>query len=64
VAAEVEGLLETDPERGLIVRGTKKQSVDSAVGFARDDVLNGEPALLPWYGSAFNCSMKRSVIAS
>ena len=53
VPAKVEGLSETDPERGLIVCGTKKQSVDSAVGFARDDVLNGEPGLLPWHGSAF-----------
>jgi hypothetical protein len=46
-------LFETDPETGLIVRGTKKQGVDSAIGSARDDVLDGEPGLLPWHGSAF-----------
>ena len=64
VAAEVEGLLETDPERGSIVRGTKKQGIDSAIGFARDDVLDGEPGLLPGTVPRFNCSMNRSVIAS
>ena len=52
VPAKVERLLETDPERGLIVRGTKKQGIDSAVGFARDDVLDGEPGLLPGHGPA------------
>ena len=53
VPAKVERLPETDPERGLIVHGTKKQGVDSAVGFARDDVLDGEPEFLPGHGSAF-----------
>jgi len=53
VPAKVEGLFETDPERGLIVRGAKKQGVDSAVRFAGDDVLDGEPGLLPGHGSAF-----------
>ena len=43
MAAQIEGLLETDPERGLVVRRAKKQGVDSTVGFARDDVLDCEP---------------------
>src|SRR6476660_1227629 len=35
VPAKVERLLETNPERGLVVSRAEKQGVDSAVGFAR-----------------------------
>ena len=52
VAAKVERLPETDPERGLVVRGAEKQGIDSAIGFARYDVLDTEPGLLPRHGAA------------
>ena len=50
MATKVERLLEADREWGLVVRRAKKQSVDFAVGSARNDVLDSKPGLLPWHG--------------
>ncbi len=52
MAAKVERLLKADPERGLVVRRAEEQGIDSAVGFARDDILDAEPRLLPRHGAA------------
>jgi hypothetical protein len=62
VAAKVERLPETDPERGLIVRGAEKQGIDSAVGFARYDVLDSEQGFCHGTVPRFNCSTNRWVI--
>jgi hypothetical protein len=43
----------------LVVRRAEKESVDSAVGFARDDVPDGEPGLLPRHGPTLLRAFRR-----
>jgi hypothetical protein len=63
MAAKVQGLFECDPEGRLVVGRAEKQSVDLAIGFAQDDVLDAQQGFCHGTVPRFNYSMNRSVIA-
>ena len=63
ITAKVDGLPEGDPEWGVVIRRAEKQGINSAIGFARNDVLDGKPRLCHGTLPRFNCSMNRAVIA-